>query len=185
MALLTWQEFSKLPAIASLPLHEQKRRFIWENQQRMQRDWFVMNTVVGGPGSSASGGASGTSGAGIDGPLNGATVTAAGTTVTTNALGQFQFPIELTESDQVVITGGTDSITGLAFNGELKGFISGSETIISPITTLAAVAVEQGIYDAYTDAVDYVIDTLMPAFGFLTNETTRSEILTKDFIEAS
>ena len=50
MALLTWQEFSKLPAIASLPLHEQKRRFIWENQQRMQRDWFVMNTAVGGPG---------------------------------------------------------------------------------------------------------------------------------------
>lgn len=185
MALLTWQEFSKLPGIASLPLHEQKRQFIWENQQRMQRDWFVMNTAVGGPGSSASGGASGTSGAGIDGPLNGATVTAAGTTVTTDALGRFQFPIELTESDQVVITGGTDSITGLAFNGELKGFISGSETIISPITTLAVAAVEQGIYDAYTDAVDYVIATLMPAFGFLTNETTRAEILTKDFIEAS
>jgi hypothetical protein len=183
MALLTWQQFIKQQGIVSLPLHEQKRRFLWENQQRMQRDWFVMNTAFGGaPGSAA---ASGTSGAGIDGPLNGATVTAAGVSVTTDTLGRFQFPIELTESDQVVITGGTDSITGLAFEGELKGFISGPENIISPITTLAAAAVEQGVYEFYTDAIDYVIDTLMPAFGFYTNENTRTEILTKDFIEAS
>ena len=183
MALLTWQQFVKQQGIASLPLHEQKRRFLRENQQRMQRDWFVMNTSFGGAQSGVS--AAGTSGAGIDGPLNGATVTAAGVSVTTDTLGRFQFPIELTESDQVVITGGTDSITGLAFEGELKGFISGPENIISPITTLAAAAVEQGVYEFYTDAIDYVIDTLMPAFGFYTNENTRTEILTKDFIEAS
>lgn len=183
MALLTWQQFVKQQGIASLPLHEQKRRFLRENQQRMQRDWFVMNTSFGGAPSGVS--AAGTSGAGIDGPLNGATVTAAGVSVTTDTLGRFQFPIELTESDQVVITGGTDSITGLAFEGELKGFISGPENIISPITTLAAAAVEQGVYEFYTDAIDYVIDTLMPAFGFYTNENTRTEILTKDFIEAS
>ena len=182
MALLTWQQFVKQQGIASLPLHEQKRRFLRENQQRMQRDWFVMNTSFGAP---AGVSAAGTSGAGIDGPLNGATVTAAGVSVTTDTLGRFQFPIELTESDQVVITGGTDSITGLAFEGELKGFISGPENIISPITTLAAAAVEQGVYEFYTDAIDYVIDTLMPAFGFYTNENTRTEILTKDFIEAS
>jgi len=182
MAQLTWQQFIKLPGISLLPLHEQKRKFIWENQQRFDRDLFTLNTAVGGVSGATS---SGTSGAGIDGPLNGATVTAAGISVTTNALGQFTFPIELTDQDLVIISGGVDSITGLEFKGELRGYISGSENIISPITTLAAIAVEDGVYDKYTDAVDYVINSLMPTFGFTTTAASRTEMLTKDFIGES
>ena len=182
MSQLTWKQFTQLPGISSLPLHEQKRKFEWENQQRFKRDWFVMNNALGGPAGSTT---AGTAGAGIDGPLNGATVTAAGISVTTNALGQFTFPIELTDQDLVVISGGTDSITGLEFKGELRGYISGSENIISPITTLAAIAVEDGLYDEYTDAVDYVINELMPTLGFPTTTESRTEMLTKDFIGES
>lgn len=56
MAQITWQEFSRRPEIKKLPISEQKKRFIWENQQRMQRDYFLETELVARPsGASTSG----------------------------------------------------------------------------------------------------------------------------------
>ena len=172
MAQITWQEFSRRSEIKKLPLSEQKKRFIWENQQRMQRDYFLETELVAGP-SGAS-----TSGIGADGPLSGATVTARGTSVTTNALGEFTFPFELGATEEVTITGGTDSITGVTFEGELKGYITPTVKVVSPLTTLA-------YYDegaaTFNEAIDNVI-TAAETAGFTGIDKT---ILTEDYVKKS
>ena len=79
------------------------------------------------------GGAGGFSGQGVDGPIAGATVTSNVGTTTTNAQGVFTFPTKPT--GPITLTGGTDAITGVAFEGELIGYPE--YKTISPITTFA------------------------------------------------
>ena len=172
MAQITWQEFSQKPEIKKLPLSEQKKRFIWENQQRMQRDYFLETELVAGPTGAS------TSGIGADGPLSGATVTARGTSVTTNALGEFTFPFELGANEEVTITGGTDSITGVAFEGELKGYITPTVKVVSPLTTIAYYDEEAATFD---EALDNVITAAATA-GFTGIDKT---LLTEDYVKKS
>ena len=114
MALITWQEFSRRPEIKSLPLHEQKKQFLWENQRRAEENWFLEAQLMNG-----GGGGGGFSGIGIDGPIAGATVASSAGVTTTNAQGEFTFTS--TPVGPITVTGGTDAITGLAFEGELVG----------------------------------------------------------------
>lgn len=170
MAQITWQEFSRRPEIAKLSLSEQKKRFIWENNQRSQKDRYL-EELVGGPTGA-------TSGIGSDGPLSGATVTARGVSVTTNALGEFTFPFELGPTEEITITGGTDSITGVAFEGELKGYITPTIKVVSPLTTLA-------YYDESASSFDAALDNVISTAADLGFTGISKDILTEDYIKKS
>jgi hypothetical protein len=169
----TWQYFSNLPEIKRLPLHEQKKLFLIEAKNWRDYQNYNMMMANGGPQSNGS-----TSGIGADGPLNGATVTARGTSVTTNALGEFTFPFELGANEEVTITGGTDSITGIAFEGELKGYITPTIKVVSPLTTIAYYDEDAATFD---QAIDNVISAAETA-GFTGIDKT---ILTEDYVKKS
>jgi hypothetical protein len=117
-------------------------------------------------------------GIGSDGPLSGATVTARGTSVTTNELGEFVFPFELGPTEEITITGGTDSITGLQFEGELKGYLTPTVKVVSPLTTLAFYNEEAESFDAALDSVIITATNL----GFT---GISKDILTEDYVKKS
>ena len=56
---LTWQEFSRRPQIARLPIHEQMRQFQWE-QQRYQLMLEYVSSAASGVGGSGAGGGNST-----------------------------------------------------------------------------------------------------------------------------
>jgi len=58
MFQLTWQEFSRRPHIARLPLHEQVRQFQWE----LQRHELLIEYVSSAAAAAGSGGAGGGNG---------------------------------------------------------------------------------------------------------------------------
>ena len=169
----TWQYFSNLPEIKRLPLHEQKKLFLIEAQNWRDYQNYNMMMAKGGPQSNGS-----TSGIGADGPLNGATVTARGISVTTNALGEFTFPFELGADEEVTITGGTDSITGVAFEGELKGYITPTVKVVSPLTTIAYYDEDAATFDEALDNVILIASDL----GFTGIDKT---ILNEDYVKKS
>lgn len=53
---LTWQEFSRRPHIAKLPLAEQTRQFMWEQQRHAMLMEYVSSAASGVGGSSGAGG---------------------------------------------------------------------------------------------------------------------------------
>jgi hypothetical protein len=53
---LTWQEFSRRPHIARLPMHEQVRQFHWELQRHEMLMEYVSSAASGVGGSGAGGG---------------------------------------------------------------------------------------------------------------------------------
>jgi hypothetical protein len=57
---LTWQEFSRRPHIAKLPLSEQTRQFHWEQQRHQMLMEYVSSTASGVGGSSGAGGGNST-----------------------------------------------------------------------------------------------------------------------------
>jgi len=117
-------------------------------------------------------------GIGSDGPLSGATVTARGTSVTTNELGEFVFPFELGPTEEITITGGTDSITGLAFEGELKGYITPTVKVVSPLTTLA-------FYNEEAESFDAALDSVITTATNLGFTGISKDILTEDYVKKS
>lgn len=179
MALITWQEFSRRQEIKSLPLHEQKKQFLWENQRRTEENWFLEAQLMNG-----GGGGGGFSGQGVDGPIAGATITSNVGTTTTNAAGVFTFPKK--PSGPITLTGGTDAITGLPFEGELVGYPE--YKTISPITTFAhylkeasaedskvpTLTIGEAITKTFTDSFDY--------FGISLPIEDKDTILQKDYI---
>ena len=117
-------------------------------------------------------------GIGSDGPLSGATVTARGTSVITNELGEFVFPFELGPTEEITITGGTDSITGLAFEGELKGYITPTVKVVSPLTTLA-------FYNEEAESFDAALDSVITTATNLGFTGISKDILTEDYVKKS
>jgi hypothetical protein len=117
-------------------------------------------------------------GIGSDGPLSGATVTARGTSVTTNELGEFVFPFELGPTEEITITGGTDSITGLAFEGELKGYLTPTVKVVSPLTTLA-------FYNEEAESFDEALDSVIITATNLGFTGISKDILTEDYVKKS
>lgn len=173
MALITWQEFSRRPEIKSLPLHEQKKQFLWENQRRAEENWFLEMQVAGANGN-------GFSGIGIDGPIAGATVASSAGVTTTNALGEFTFTS--TPVGPITITGGTDSITGLPFEGELIGYAE--YKTISPITTVAHYIKEESSL-TIDEAVTKVFVSSSALFGIELPVDSKDVVLQRDYIKES
>ena len=180
MALITWQEFSRRPEIKSLPLHEQKKQFLWENQRRAEENWFLEAQLMNG-----GGGGGGFSGIGIDGPIAGATVASSAGVTTTNAQGEFTFTS--TPVGPITVTGGTDAITGLAFEGELVGYPE--YKTISPITTFAHYLKEASAEDERTptltidEAVTKTFVSSSDFFGIDLPVENKDVILQQDYVK--
>ena len=176
MALITWREFSTKSEIKSLPLHEQKKQFLWENQRRAEENWFLEAQLMNG-----GGGGGGFAGNASDGPLNGSTVTTDVGTTTTDALGNFTFP--KTPTSEITVTGGTDSITGVAFTGELKGFPQ--YKTVSPLTTLAYHLKEEDATLTADTAVDLLFASSSTLFGIELQVADKDVMLNKDYVAES
>ena len=176
MALITWREFSTKSEIKSLPLHEQKKQFLWENQRRAEENWFLEAQLMNG-----GGGGGGFAGNASDGPLNGSTVTTDVGTTTTDALGNFTFT--QTPTSEITVTGGTDSITGVAFTGELKGFPQ--YKTVSPLTTLAYHLKEEDATLTADTAVDLLFASSSTLFGIELLVADKDIMLNKDYVAES
>ena len=162
-----WQSFVKRSDNVGLPLMEVKQKYLkeqalFEAEQRRQYNEYVrmIHDARGGAGGA------GFSGQGIDGPIAGATVLAVaeGVTTTTDANGFFTF--NFIPAGDIELTGGTDTVTGVAFAGTLKA--PKGSTIISPITTAIKEIMDQGKSEdeATTDFFEFakkVYDIDVPA----------------------
>lgn len=179
-----WQHYVNRPDNKGLNIMEIKSKYLKEQLlfeqymsfQRQQQ--LLMSQNASGGSSSAGSGGVGSSGVGSDGPLSGATVTARGTSVTTNALGEFTFPFELGPTEEITITGGTDSITGLTFEGELKGYITPTVKVVSPLTTLA-------FYNEEAESFDAALDSVITTATNLGFTGISKDILTEDYVKKS
>jgi hypothetical protein len=163
-----WQSFVRRSDNVGLPLMEVKQKYLKEqalfeaDQRRQYNEYLKMiHHSQGG-----SGGGVGFSGQGIDGPIAGATVLAVaeGKTTTTDANGFFTF--NFVPAGDIELTGGTDTVTGVAFTGTLKA--PQGSTIISPITTAIKEIMNQGKSEdeATTDFFEFakkVYDIDVPA----------------------
>ena len=180
MAQIGWIQFSTRADIKDLPLHEQKKKFLLENNSRLQEDLHILNRMQGT--SATSGG--GSSGVAIDGPIAGAIVSSNAGITSTDAGGNFVLPGKA--SGTITVTGGTDAITGLPYEGELIG--NANYSTISPITTFAhylreasienektpTLTIDEAITKTFTDSFDY--------FGISLPIEDKDIILQKDYI---
>lgn len=186
--ILDWRKFVLRSDIKSLPLEEQRRKFLSEqlyhdnllSEQKQRQYEFYMSQMQTKGGN----GTGGFSGQGIDGPIAGATVTSNVGTTTTNAIGVFKFSKK--PSGPITLTGGTDSITGLAFEGELVGYPE--YKTISPITTFAhylkeasvenskipTLTIEEAVTKTFVSSSDY--------FGIDLPVENKDVILQRDYI---
>ena len=178
MAHLTWLEFSSRPDIKKLPIHEQKRKYLIESDLRLQENLYLVQMYGGGAG--------GFGGAAIDGPIAGATVSANTGTAITDAAGQFTLPSKPT--GPITVTGGTDAITGLAFEGELIGYPE--YKTISPITTFAHYLKEASVEEAefpltIDEAVTKTFVSSSDYFGIDLPIENKDVILQRDYVKES
>ena len=175
MSLLNWRNFSRRPDIQHLPLQEQLYLFEQENKRKTEQNWFLeAQLTAGGAGGGFAGNAS-------DGPIAGATVTTDVGTTTTDALGNFTFT--QTPTSEITVTGGTDSITGVAFIGELKGFPQ--YKTISPLTTLAFHLKQEDASLTADTAVDLLFASSSTLFGVELDVADKDVMLNKDYVAES
>ncbi len=184
--ILDWRKFVLRSDIKNLPLEEQRRKFLKEqlyndtllSEQKQKQYEFYMSQMQ------PKGGSGGFSGQGVDGPIAGATVTSNVGTTTTNAVGVFKFPKK--PSGPIKLTGGTDAITGLAFEGELIGYPE--YKTISPITTFAHYLKEASAEDSKTptltidEAVTKTFVSSSDYFGIDLPIENKDVILQKDYV---
>jgi len=175
MSLLNWRNFSRRPDIQHLPLQEQLYLFEQENKRKTEQNWFLeAQLTAGGAGGGFAGNAS-------DGPIAGATVTTDVGTTTTDTLGNFTFT--QTPTSEITVTGGTDSITGVAFTGELKGFPQ--YKTVSPLTTLAFHLKEEDTSLTADTAVDLLFASSSTLFGVELEVADKDIMLNKDYVAES
>lgn len=182
MAQIGWKQFSTRADIKHLPLHVQKKKFLIENNSRLQEDLHILSRMHG-----AAAAAGGSGGVAIDGPIAGAVVRSNVGTAITDASGNFKLPGKAT--GVITVTGGVDSITGLPYEGELVGYAE--YKTISPITTFAhylkkaseedpevsTLTIDEAITKTFVDSFDY--------FGISLPIEDKDIILQKDYIEES
>lgn len=184
--ILDWKKFVLRSDIKNLPLEEQRRKFLSEqlyhdnllSEQKQRQYEFYMSQMQTKGGGSGGGSFSGNA---SDGPIAGATVTSNIGTTTTNTLGAFTFPS--TPSGEITVTGGTDSITGVAFTGELKGFPQ--YKTISPLTTLAYHLKEEDASLTADTAVDLLFASSSTLFGIELDVADKDVMLNKDYVAES
>ena len=183
--ILDWKGFVLRSDIKNLPLEEQRRKFLSEqlyhenilSEQKQRQYEFYMSQMQ------SKGNASGVgfSGNASDGPISGATVTSNVGSTTTNTLGNFTFP--KTPTSEITVTGGTDSITGVAFTGELKGFPQ--YKTVSPLTTLAYHLKEEDATLTADTAVDLLFASSSTLFGIELQISDKDIMLNKDYVAES
>ena len=176
MSLLNWRNFSKKPEIKNLPLQQQKKLFEEANRKATEQNWFLEAQLMNG-----GGGGGGFAGNASDGPIAGATVTTDVGTTTTDTLGNFTFA--QTPTSEITVTGGTDSITGVAFTGELKGFPQ--YKTVSPLTTLAYHLKEEDTSLTADTAVDLLFASSSTLFGVELEVANKDVMLNKDYVAES
>ena len=174
--MITWQQFVNLPVNKKLTLREQKTRFLLENTKFLN-DLEAIEAMYG-----AAGAAGGFAGVASDGPIAGATVTAVGAgTATTDTAGRFTLPAIPT--GEITVTGGTDSITGVVFTGELKGFPQ--YEVVSPMTTLAYHLKEEDTTLTADTAIDLLFASSSTLFGVELDLADKDVMLKKDYVAES
>ena len=176
MSLLNWRDFSKRADIKHLPLQEQLNLFEEANRKATEQNWFLEAQLMNG-----GGGGGGFAGNASDGPIAGATVTTDVGTTTTDTLGNFTFA--QTPTSEITVTGGTDSITGVAFTGELKGFPQ--YKTVSPLTTLAFHLKEEDATLTADTAVDLLFASSSTLFGVELEVANKDVMLNKDYVAES
>lgn len=172
----TWQQFLRRSDNNRITIEEARQKYLKE--QFYYDRWMATSqpALYGSSGGAAGGFAF--QGQGIDGPIAGATVTALaeGITATTDANGSFGFSFIPTGGFE--LTGGTDTVTGVAFTGTLKA-PSGS-TIISPITTAIKEVMDLGNTEA--DATNAVFDMAREIYGIDIDSSVHDRVKTENFI---
>jgi hypothetical protein len=175
--VITWQQFISLAANRKLSLKEQKKKFLQENAEQLRHLEYIQAMY-------GAGGAAGSGGIVLDGPIEGATVVSNVGSAVTDATGKFTLP-GIPEGT-ITVTGGTDTITGLPYEGELIG--DAQYKTISPITTFAhylkqasienektpTLTFDEAITKTFTDSFDY--------FGISLPIEDKDIILQKDYI---
>ena len=190
--ILDWRSFSRRPEIKNLPMNEQLRKFNEETRRLTELNWFIDTQIAIG-GSKPGAAAPGFTGQVIDGPISAALVTAKDPfgvtlgTATTNALGVFTFADALPVGTTFTATGGTDSITGVAYTGNMHAEIStdigiGKSVTISPITTFAKYLKDERSI-TYDQAVEALFLSSSQFFNLEAplDYANRETILQKDF----
>jgi hypothetical protein len=185
--ILDWKKFVLRSDIKNLPLEEQRRKFLKEqlhhdnllSEQKQRQYEFYMSQMQSKGGGGGSGG--GFTGQASDGPIAGATVTSNIGTTTTDTVGTFTFP--QTPSGEITVAGGTDSITGVAFTGELKGFPQ--YKTISPLTTLAYHLKEEDTSLTADTAINLLFASSSTLFGVELELADKDIMLNKDYVEES
>jgi len=182
--ILDWKKFILRSDIKNLSLEEQRRKFLKEqlyhdnllSEQKQRQYEFYMSQMQskGGAGGGFTGNAS-------DGPISGATVISNVGSTTTNSVGVFNFPE--TPTSEITVTGGTDSITGVAFTGELKGFPQFKT--VSPLTTLAFHLKEEDASLTTDTAVDLLFVSSSTLFGVELDVADKDVMLNKDYVAES
>ena len=183
--ILDWRKFVLRSDIKSLPLEEQRRKFLSEQlyhdnllSEQKQRQYEFYMSQMQTKGGNGNGGFSGNA---SDGPISGATVTSNVGSTTTNALGNFTF--NQTPTSEITVAGGTDSITGVAFTGELKGFPQ--YKTVSPLTTLAYHLKEEDASLTADTAVDLLFASSSTLFGIELQVADKDIMLNKDYVAES
>ena len=163
----------------------EQREFEMMLEQALNRKKMTKHAAGGGGVGGGGGAGGGFGGVAIDGPLAGAIVSANTGTAITDAAGNFTLPSK--PSGPISVTGGTDTITGLPYEGELVGYAE--YKTISPITTFAhylkkaseedpeasTLTIDEAITKTFTDSFDY--------FGISLPIEYKDTILQKDYIE--
>ena len=175
--MITWQQFTSLAANKGLSLKEQKKKFLQENFRQLKHLEAIQAMYGGAAGAAGSGGRV------IDGPIEGAIVRSNVGSAVTDATGNFTLPG--TPTGTLTVTGGTDTITGLPYEGELIG--DAQYKTISPITTFAHYLKEASIEDGkvaltFDEAITKTFVDSFDYFGISLPIEDKDIILQKDYI---
>ena len=175
----SWQIFLQRPDNIGLSIQEAKQKYfrelaLFENEQREKQRLYQQLIQSRGSGT----GGVGFTGQGIDGPIAGATVLAVteGITTTTDANGFFTF--NFIPSGDIELTGGTDTVTGVAFTGTLKA--PKGSTIISPITTAIKEIMDLGSTEE--EATDAVFDYAREIYEIDIPSNVRERVKKENFL---
>tara|TARA_R110002074_G_scaffold67007_2_gene158008 strand:+ start:2424 stop:4334 length:1911 start_codon:yes stop_codon:yes gene_type:complete len=164
---------------------KEQREFEMMLEQALNREKMPKHAAGGGGLTAAGSDSPIFTGVVIDGPIVGATVSSNVGTAVTDANGNFK--LSSIASGVITVTGGVDSITGLAYEGELVGYAE--YKTISPITTFAhylkkaseenlgvpTLTIDEAITKTFTDSFDY--------FSISLPIEDKDIILQKDYIK--
>ena len=176
----TWQQFLRRSDNTRIPLEEARQKYLKE-QFYYDRWMATSQPALYGAGASA-GSSAAFVGQGIDGPISGATVKVfdAGdnlvATTTTNGVGAFT--LDFVPEGGFELTGGTDTVTGVAFAGTLKA--PAGSSVISPITTAIKEVMDLGNTEAV--ATTAVFDMAREIYGIDIDSSVHERVKTENFI---